>query len=148
MIQVTPQMRILVAVEPSDFRKGHRWSGMPLSDRAGQRSVRGCVLHWQSQPGRSDLVYDGWGSGCANACQGRSSPGGQKRPSLCPPTINWLSCCQPAINGSQGRPTAAGGSTVIERPWSALSVIRYVRTHGGPIRYGTEAVVLLRYRMG
>ena len=32
MIQITPHMRTMVAVEPADFRKGDRWSARLCKD--------------------------------------------------------------------------------------------------------------------
>jgi len=63
MIQVTPQMRILVAVEPADFRKGI--DGLARVCREVLRSdpFSGCVFVFcnKSRKAVKILVYDGQG---------------------------------------------------------------------------------------
>ncbi len=63
MIQVTPQMRVLAAVEPADFRKGI--DGLARVCRGALRSdpFRGCVFVFckRSRKSIKILVYDGQG---------------------------------------------------------------------------------------
>lgn len=63
MIQVTPQMRILVATSPVDFRKGI--DGLAQLCRAQLRAdpMRGVVFAFRNRRGTSVklLVYDGQG---------------------------------------------------------------------------------------
>jgi transposase len=73
MIQVTPQMRILVAVEPVDFRKGiDGLAGMVKSLNLDPFS--GYLFVFRSRSGTSIKVvsYDGQGFWC---CQKRLSKG-------------------------------------------------------------------------
>jgi transposase len=107
MIQVTPQMRILVAVEPADFRKGIDGLACLCRTVLGSDPFRGYVFAFGNRSRKSIkiLVYDGQGFWL---CQKRRSKGRfpwwpQARRGHCTlKPINWLSCCQPAINGSQG----------------------------------------------
>jgi hypothetical protein len=39
MLQITPQMKILVAVEPADFRQGNRWTGAAVQRCSSAGSV-------------------------------------------------------------------------------------------------------------
>lgn len=63
MIQVTPQMRVLVAIEPVDFRRGI--DGMAQACRSVLRSdpLSGAVFVFRSRRGTAVkvLVYDGQG---------------------------------------------------------------------------------------
>jgi transposase len=63
MIQVTPQMRILVAIEPADFRKGI--DGLARVCREALRSdpFSGCVFVFGNRCRKAIkiLVYDGQG---------------------------------------------------------------------------------------
>jgi len=73
MIQVTPQMRILVAVEPVDFRKGiDGLAGMCKSLQMDP--FNGYLFVFRNRGGTSLklLVYDGQGFWC---CQKRLSKG-------------------------------------------------------------------------
>jgi len=74
MIQVTPQMRIRVAVEPTDFRKGI--DGLARVCREALRSdpFSGCVFVFcnKSRKAIKILVYDGQGFWL---CQKRLSKG-------------------------------------------------------------------------
>jgi transposase len=74
MIQVTPQMRILVALAPADFRKGI--DGLARVCREALRSdpFSGCVFVFGNRCRKviKILVYDGQGFGL---CQKRLSMG-------------------------------------------------------------------------
>ena len=74
MIQVTPQMRILVAIEPADFRQGI--DGLARVCREALRSdpFSGCVFVFgnRSRKAVKVLVYDGQGFWL---CQKRLSAG-------------------------------------------------------------------------
>ena len=63
MIQVTPQMRVLVAIEPVELRRGI--DGMAQACRSGLRSdpLSGAVFVFRSRRGTAVkvLVYDGPG---------------------------------------------------------------------------------------
>ncbi len=60
MIQVTPQMRILVAVEPVDFRNGIDGLAQLCRERLRSDPFSGCVFVFRSRTGHSIkvLVYD------------------------------------------------------------------------------------------
>jgi transposase len=63
MIQVTPQMRILVAVEPADFRKGIDGLAQVCKEVLQQDPFRGWVFVFRNQRATAVkvLVYDGRG---------------------------------------------------------------------------------------
>jgi transposase len=63
MIQLTPQMRILVAVEPIDFRKGIDGVAQVCKDVLRQDPFGGWVFVFRNRPATAlkILVYDGQG---------------------------------------------------------------------------------------
>lgn len=63
MIQVTPQMRVLAALEPVDFRKGIDGLARVCRERLRSDPFSGCVFVFRSRDGRSIrlLCYDGTG---------------------------------------------------------------------------------------
>ncbi len=63
MIQVTPQMRILVAVEPADFRCGIDGLARLCRSRLGEDPFSGSVYVFRNRKGTAikSLVYDGQG---------------------------------------------------------------------------------------
>ena len=63
MIQITPQMRILVAVEPVDFRKGIDGLAQVCKDVLRQDPFSGWVFVFRNRPATAlkVLVYDGQG---------------------------------------------------------------------------------------
>jgi len=63
MIQITPQMRMLVAVEPADFRKGIDGLARLCQERLQQDPFSGCVFVFRNRRATAVkvLVYDGQG---------------------------------------------------------------------------------------
>jgi transposase len=63
MIQITPQMRVLVAVEAVDFRKGIDSLAQLCRDKLASDPFSGCVFVFRSRRATSIkvLVYDGMG---------------------------------------------------------------------------------------
>ena len=63
MIQVTPQMRILVAVEPADFRQGIDGMARLCQERLGADPFSGAVFVFcnRRRKGLRILSYDGQG---------------------------------------------------------------------------------------
>lgn len=63
MIQITPQMRVLVAVEPIDGRKGIDSLAAVCRQRLQSDPLSGCVFVFRTRNGASIkvLVYDGRG---------------------------------------------------------------------------------------
>jgi transposase len=63
MIQITPQMRILVAVEPVDGRKGIDSLAQLCQERLQSDPFSGCLFVFRSRRGTAIriLVYDGQG---------------------------------------------------------------------------------------
>ena len=63
MIQITPQMRILVAVDPVDFRKGIDGLAALCKERLSADPFSGCLFIFRSRSATSIkvLVYDGQG---------------------------------------------------------------------------------------
>ncbi len=74
MIQVTPQMRVLVAVEPADFRKGIDGLAKLARERLKSDPFSGCVFVFRNRRATAVkiLVYDGQGFWL---CQKRLSAG-------------------------------------------------------------------------
>ena len=63
MIQVTPQMRILVAVEPTDFRRGIDGLARECREVLGSDPFSGAAFVFRNRKGTAVkvLVYDGQG---------------------------------------------------------------------------------------
>ena len=74
MIQITPQMRILLAVEPVDFRKGIDGLAALCRQSLGTDPLAGALFAFRSRNRRAIklLVYDGQGFWL---CQKRLSQG-------------------------------------------------------------------------
>jgi transposase len=74
MIQVTPQMRILVAVAPTDFRKGIDGLARVCKDALRADPFSGALFVFRNRRGTALklLVYDAQGFWC---CQKRLSAG-------------------------------------------------------------------------
>jgi len=108
MIQVTPQMRILVAVEPADFRKGI--DGLARVCREVLRSdpFSGCVFVFcnKSRKAVKILVYDGQGFWLS---QKRLSKGRFPWWPQSPSATQSFQAHQLAVLLSGGNPAAARG---------------------------------------
>jgi transposase len=63
MIQITPQMRVLVAIEPVDGRKGIDSLARLCQDKLAEDPFSGCVFVFRSRSGTAIrlLTYDGQG---------------------------------------------------------------------------------------
>jgi transposase len=63
MIQITPQMRVLVAVEPCDFRKGIDGLGGVCRSVLEEDPFSGCVFVFRNRRATAIklLIYDGQG---------------------------------------------------------------------------------------
>jgi len=74
MLSITPQMRILVAVEPADFRKGIDGLAGVCRNVLRQDPFSGCVFVFRNRRGTAIkcLIYDGQGFWL---CQKRLSKG-------------------------------------------------------------------------
>ncbi len=74
MIQITPQMRILVAIQPCDFRKGIDGLGGICRNVLEQDPLSGCVFVFRNKRATAIkiLIYDGQGFWL---CQKRLSKG-------------------------------------------------------------------------
>jgi transposase len=74
MIQIAPQMRILVAVDPTDFRKGIDGLARVCQEALGADPFSGCLFVFRNRRGTAlkILVYDAQGFWL---CQKRLSTG-------------------------------------------------------------------------
>ena len=63
MIQITPQMRVLVAIEPVDGRKGIDSLAQLCREKLAEDPFSGCVFVFRSRSGTAIrlLTYDGQG---------------------------------------------------------------------------------------
>ena len=63
MIQLTPQMRILVAIEPADFRKGIDGLARVAREQLDSDPFSGSIFVFRNRRGTAVkiLVYDGLG---------------------------------------------------------------------------------------
>jgi len=117
MIQVTPQMRIRVAIEPADFRKGIDGLARVCREVLDGDPFSGCVFVFcnKSRKAIKILVYDGQGFWL---CQKRLSKG--RFPwwpqSVSTPT-KAFQAHQLAVLLSGGDPAAAKGVT----PWRRVN---------------------------
>lgn len=116
MIQLTPHMRILVAVEPADFRKGIDGLARVCREQLLQDPFRGILFVFRNRRATAVkiLVYDGQGLWL---CQKRLSKGRfgwwpQSRVS----TTQALEAHQLGVLLAGGNPAAAKGA----EPWRRL----------------------------
>lgn len=74
MLAITPQMKVLVAIEPADFRKGIDGLAQLCKEALGQDPFAGAVFVFRNRRSTSikALVYDGQGFWL---CQKRLSEG-------------------------------------------------------------------------
>jgi len=117
MIQVTPQMRILVAVEPADFRKGIDGLARICREALRQDPFSGYVFVFcnKSRKAVKILVYDGQGFWL---CQKRLSKGRFPWWPQNSAATQALQAHQLAVLLSGGNPAAARGVP----PWRRVDV--------------------------
>ncbi len=103
MIQITPQMRVLVAVEAVDFRKGIDSLAQLCRDKLTADPFSGCVFVFRSRRATSIkiLVYDGMGFWLATK---RLSKG----------RFRWSASASGAVVVRGGQPGFGGGGGVAE----------------------------------
>jgi transposase len=110
MIQITPQMRILVAVEPADFRRGMDGLARLCKERLGQDPFGGWVFVFRNRRATAIkvLVYDGQGFWL---CHKRLSQGRfQWWPTSETEAAKTLASHQLQVLFSAGNPAAAQGA--------------------------------------
>ncbi len=116
MIQITPQMRILVAVGPVDFRKGIDGLARVCKDALQQDPFSGCVFVFRNRSATAlkVLVYDGQGFWL---CQKRLSSGRFRWwPSSAKEAARTLAAHQLQVLLSAGNPQAVQAAPV----WRAV----------------------------
>ena len=81
MLQITPQMKILVAVDPADFRKGIDGLVRLCKDSLGHDPFAGAVFVFRNRRGTAikALVYDGKVFGSATSAYRRAALAGGPR---------------------------------------------------------------------
>lgn len=114
MIQITPHMRLFVAVEPVDFRKGIDGLARVCRSQLGEDPMAGGVFIFRNRRGTSIkiLLYDGQGYWI---CQKRLSTGRFRHW----PTGGRHCRCEPhqvQLLLQAGDPNAAG----VPEPWRRL----------------------------
>lgn len=120
MIQLTPHMRILVAVEPADFRRGIDGLAQLCREALGTDPLRGAVFLFRNRRATAIklLVFDGRGFWLCHrrlsAGRFRYWPGAPGNAARC------LEAHQVQLLLSGGDP-AAGGTA--PEPWRPLEVV-------------------------
>ena len=120
MIQVTPHVRILVAVEPTDFRRGIDGLARQCREELREDPFSGCLFVFRNRRGTAlkCLVYDGGGFWL---CQKRLSSGRFRHwPEAGEGGIVRLESHQVQLLLAGGDPAA--GDTA-PSPWRALSAV-------------------------
>ena len=120
MIQVTPQMRILVAVEPADFRKGIDGLARVCREALRKNPFSGCVFVFRNRSAKAIkiLIYDGQGFWL---CQKRMSKGRFRWWPESPSALTKaLEAHQLPVLFSGGDPCAAKGAPPWRRVDSAV----------------------------
>jgi transposase len=115
MIQITPQMRVLVSVEAVDFRKGIDGLARLCRDKLNADAFSGCLFVFRNRSGTAVkiLVYDGQGFWL---CQKRLSSGRFRWwPTRAEDGVPSLESFQLQLLLAGGNPTAAQGAPVWRR---------------------------------
>ncbi len=119
MIQLTPHMRILVAVEPADFRKGIDGLARVCREQLRHDPFRGTLFVFRNRRATSikTLLFDGQGFWI---CQKRLSKGRFAHwPRNSSSATKSLESCQLGVLLSGGNPAAAKGV----QPWRRLDEV-------------------------
>lgn len=89
MLQIIPQMRILVAIEPVDGRKGIDSLARLCKQELAQDPFSGCVFIFinRSRTTLKALCYDGQGTGSRRSGCPKAASGGGRRETT--PPGNW-----------------------------------------------------------
>ena len=92
MIQITAQMRVLVAIEPVDGRKGIDSLARLCQDKLAEDPFSGCVFVFRSRRGTAIRLssYDGQGYWLAQYLGARDRYIGWSSASARPVTASWL----------------------------------------------------------
>jgi len=118
MIQVTPHMRILVALEPADFRRGIDGLARSCREELQSDPFSGCLFLFRNRRGTAVkcLVYDGSGFWL---CQKRLSAGRFRSwPTQGEAGVTTLEAHQVQVLLSGGDPVAADTAPP---PWRRLA---------------------------
>jgi hypothetical protein len=92
MIQITAQMRVLVAIEPVDGRKGIDSLARLCQEKLAEDPFSGCVFVFRSRSGTAIrlLTYDGQGYWLAQNYPSSHYTSFSSRPTF------WMPVCKPA----------------------------------------------------
>jgi transposase len=106
MIQITPQMRILVAIEPCDFRKGIDGLARVCKEVLKQDPFSGWVFVFRNRPATAlkALIYDGQGFWL---CHKRLSSGKFRWWPAGTDAADGADQCRPSVNGARSVPAGA-----------------------------------------
>lgn len=111
MLQITPQMKILVAVQPADFRRGIDGLARLCRDSLGEDAFAGTVFVFRNRRGTALklLTYDGQGFWL---CQKRLSKGCFPWwPAAADQATQRLAAHQLSVLLAAGNPTRTGAAS-------------------------------------
>lgn len=141
MLQITPQMRILVAVEPADFRRGIDSLARLCQETFQDDPFVGAVFVFRNRKATALklLMYDGQGFRLCHKrlSQGRfpwwpsaaEAQGGRNGW----PRISWRSCSRPAIRRERARrPTGGRSARGLDPAWMGSCGIAAALLHWAP----------------
>ena len=139
MLQITPQMKILVAVEPADFRRGIDGLARLCQEALRHDPFAGAVFVFRNRKATALklLMYDGQGFWLCHSGFRRAGSRGGPRPTTARrgawPRISWWSCSRPATRrGPARRPTGGRSGRRLDPALTNSCTIVAGLLHWGP----------------
>ena len=141
MIQITPQMRVLVAIEPVDGRKGIDSLARLCQDKLAEDPFSGCVFVFRSRSGTAIrlLTYDGQGYWLAQKRLSKGRFVWWPEGSRAKPTAGSLRGA--VVDGGRRCVASAGGADVAAG--ERAEVENFVKNKATPLRSKKKRFILL-----